>query len=205
VRRLRSPAALLDLPRGSARSELRAGLRAMRVAPGNMPIDRLERDRILRKLGNRPETVAFVDVSRAGIGKTTTVLELDAVLPRDATRHRVFLTRLAGGHVSDADRRWVRSLGFADLLPHTDGRDCEEGLRTALDTVARVLALPPLAPAALRNEACVGERLDAAMRRFLPDRTRNRFDAGSRALAISQIFDWYRKDFGQGHVGYDSL
>lgn len=61
----------------------------------------------------------------------------------------------------------------------------------------------------LRNEAFVAERLDAqlddAMRRFLSDRSRNRFDAGMGTLAVSKIFDWYRKDFERGHKGYDSL
>lgn len=61
----------------------------------------------------------------------------------------------------------------------------------------------------LRNEAFVAERLDAqlddAMRRFLADRSRNRFDAGTGVLSASKIFDWYRKDFERGHKGYDSL
>jgi hypothetical protein len=61
----------------------------------------------------------------------------------------------------------------------------------------------------LRNEAFVAERLDAqlddAMRRFLSDRSRNRFDAGTGTLSVSKIFDWYRKDFERGHKGYDSL
>jgi Protein of unknown function, DUF547 len=61
----------------------------------------------------------------------------------------------------------------------------------------------------LRNEAFVAERLDAqledAMRRFLSDRSRNRFDAGTGTLFASKIFDWYRKDFERGHKGYDSL
>lgn len=61
----------------------------------------------------------------------------------------------------------------------------------------------------LRNEAFVAERLDAqlddAMRRFLSDRSRNRFDAGTGTLSVSKIFDWYRKDFERGHKGLDSL
>ena len=61
----------------------------------------------------------------------------------------------------------------------------------------------------LRSEAFVAERLDVqlddAMRRFLADRSRNRFDAGSGVLSVSKIFDWYRKDFERGHKGYDSL
>ena len=64
----------------------------------------------------------------------------------------------------------------------------------------------------LRNEAFVGisaERLDAqlddGLRRFLSDRTRNRFDATAGTLQVSKLFDWYRKDFEQGHRGFDSL
>lgn len=61
----------------------------------------------------------------------------------------------------------------------------------------------------LRNEAFVPDRLDAqlddSMRRFLSDRSRNRFDAATGTLAVSRIFDWYRKDFEQGHRGFDSL
>jgi hypothetical protein len=61
----------------------------------------------------------------------------------------------------------------------------------------------------LRNEAFVAERLDAqlddAMRRFLADRSRNRYDSSSGVLSVSKIFDWYRKDFERGHKGYDSL
>ena len=61
----------------------------------------------------------------------------------------------------------------------------------------------------LRNEAFVAERLDAqlddAMRRFLSDRSRNRFDAATGTLSVSKIFYWYRKDFEQGHQGITSL
>lgn len=61
----------------------------------------------------------------------------------------------------------------------------------------------------LRNEAFVAEKLDAqlddAMQRFLSDRSRNRHDAASGNLAVSKIFDWYGKDFTQGHKGIDSL
>lgn len=61
----------------------------------------------------------------------------------------------------------------------------------------------------LRPEAFVADRLDAqlddGMRRFLADSTRNRFDADSGRLQVSKIFDWYGKDFENGHKGYDSL
>jgi hypothetical protein len=61
----------------------------------------------------------------------------------------------------------------------------------------------------LRPEAFTPEKLDAqlddGMRRFLGDASRNRFDAASGRLRVSKIFDWYGKDFEQGHKGYDSL
>lgn len=61
----------------------------------------------------------------------------------------------------------------------------------------------------LNDEAFVAERLDAQLeqqtRRFLADRSRNRFDAGSGTLLVSQIFDWYGKDFSSGYRGITSL
>jgi hypothetical protein len=47
----------------------------------------------------------------------------------------------------------------------------------------------------LREEAFVAERLVTQLaqqtRRFLADRSRNRFDVNSGTLQVSQIFDWY--------------
>ena len=61
----------------------------------------------------------------------------------------------------------------------------------------------------LRSEAYVADRLgaqlDDGMRSFLSDRSRNRFDAAAGTLSVSRIFDWYRKDFEQGHQGIASL
>ncbi len=61
----------------------------------------------------------------------------------------------------------------------------------------------------LREEAYVGEhlgaQLDDAMRRFLSDRSRNRFDAPNGTLAVSKLFEWYHADFEQGHQGIASL
>lgn len=61
----------------------------------------------------------------------------------------------------------------------------------------------------LRNEAFVAARLEAqledAMRRFLSDRSRNRYNPQGRKLEVSRIFDWYGKDFEKGHKGYTSV
>lgn len=61
----------------------------------------------------------------------------------------------------------------------------------------------------LREEAYVGDRLDAQLdqqaKRFLSDRSRNRWNAKTRTLEVSRIFDWYGEDFEQGHRGIRSL
>lgn len=62
---------------------------------------------------------------------------------------------------------------------------------------------------ALRNEAYTGDRLDAQLRdnvrKFLSDRSRNRFDPASGKLDVSKIFDWFAKDFSRGWKGYRSV
>ena len=61
----------------------------------------------------------------------------------------------------------------------------------------------------LGRDAFVAEKLDAQLdsllRRFMSDRTRNRYDAQAQVVEISQLFDWYGKDFEQGHKGFASL
>ena len=61
----------------------------------------------------------------------------------------------------------------------------------------------------LREEAFVGDRLDAQLdeqaRRFMADRSRNRYNASAKKLELSKIFDWYGGDFNQGHKGITSL
>jgi hypothetical protein len=57
----------------------------------------------------------------------------------------------------------------------------------------------------LREEAYVAERLDAQLeeqaRRFLSDRSRNRYNAQRGALEVSKIFDWFREDWQSGYRG----
>ena len=61
----------------------------------------------------------------------------------------------------------------------------------------------------LRNEAFTADRLEAqledGMRRFMSDRSRNRYNAQTRRLEVSKIFDWYGKDFEKGHKGFASV
>jgi hypothetical protein len=61
----------------------------------------------------------------------------------------------------------------------------------------------------LREEAFVPERLDAQLdeqaRRFMGDRSRNRWNKGAGKLEISKIFDWFGEDFKLGHKGIGSV
>jgi hypothetical protein len=61
----------------------------------------------------------------------------------------------------------------------------------------------------LREEAYVAERLNEQLEqqanRFLSDHSRNRWDAASQSLEVSQIFEWYGGDFTQSKRGYASL
>jgi hypothetical protein len=61
----------------------------------------------------------------------------------------------------------------------------------------------------LRERAYVAERLDAQLedgvRRFLGDRSRNRYDAASAELEVSRIFDWYKADFEKNVRGTGSV
>jgi len=61
----------------------------------------------------------------------------------------------------------------------------------------------------LREEAFTATALDAQLeeqaQRFMADASRNRYDAKSKTLYLSKIFDWYAVDFEQGYQGIDSL
>ena len=62
---------------------------------------------------------------------------------------------------------------------------------------------------ALRPEAFTAEKLEAqladGMRRFMADRSRNRFNAASGKAEINAIFKWFREDFEKGHQGFGQL
>jgi len=61
----------------------------------------------------------------------------------------------------------------------------------------------------LREESFTAERLETQLdeqaRRFMSDRSRNRYNAQRGRLELSKIFDWFREDFTLGHQGISSL
>jgi len=59
----------------------------------------------------------------------------------------------------------------------------------------------------LREEPYVAPRLDTQLeeqtRRFLADRSRNRYNAADNALEVSEIFRWFGEDWSSGYRGFD--
>lgn len=62
---------------------------------------------------------------------------------------------------------------------------------------------------ALRNRAYSGidleQQLESATRAFLSDRSRNRLDEVTGKLEVSEIFNWYKRDFERGWQGWSNL
>jgi hypothetical protein len=95
---------------------------------------------------------------------------------------------------------------YLDLLEHEMLR--KEGVydepRVHVAVVCASIGCPML-----RNEPYLPATLDAQLedsfRRFLSDRTRNRYNAQKRTLEVSKIFDWYGKDFEKGYRGFTSV
>ena len=61
----------------------------------------------------------------------------------------------------------------------------------------------------LSNRALTPDKIDAQLdelfTRFMSDRSRNRYNAATKTVELSRIFDWYGKDFDKGHKGFSSV
>lgn len=139
-----APQVYLQLPDGPDRDALRAGLLALQCIPVNLPPPGTALTEQLERLAQDPHALVFLDVSNA-LPKVTH--RFDRILKTwpQALRTRTVLTRLAAGHVSPADRTWVQSLGFGDLIASFEDRAPTSPLRQALDRVASTVGLPALA------------------------------------------------------------
>ena len=60
----------------------------------------------------------------------------------------------------------------------------------------------------LREEAYVASKLDAQLeeqtKRFLSDRSRNRYNPQSSTLEVSEIFKWFSEDWTSGYRGFEN-
>ena len=130
------PAVLYLVPGGPPRQAVRAALMAMNVLPREATADAAGLHQLRDTLDQQPECLAIIDLQalRRPIHHP---LALAGVLDDPASRARVVLARGNGGAVWDADRAWIRDLGFCGLVP---GLDCTSLLGDAasvLDDVAR--------------------------------------------------------------------
>lgn len=117
-----SPLVLLHLPAVAGRDALRAGLMAMQCVPENLPLDQPVRHARLQKISPPERVFCVIDISSSTGAGSDHFGALLKSLPHEL-RARTLVTRLEAGHVSAAERAWVKTLGFADLLPKLDARD----------------------------------------------------------------------------------
>lgn len=118
---------------------------------------------------------------------------LEAVINRGPERFRpsddgfkVFkepLVRLKSGKVS------------LDHLEHEILRKHLREPRLHVALVCGAVSCPPLLARAYRGKD-LEATLEANMKRFVADRTRNPIDHERRVLRLSQLFQWFRDDFG---------
>lgn len=125
----------LQLPDGPSRDALRAGLMAMNVIPVNLPPPGPALTEALDRLASDPQALVWFDISNPLPRVQHRFDQLLRTWPQ-ALRPRTTLCRLAAGHVSPADRSWVQSLGFADLVAAFDDPGPTAALRRSLDRVA---------------------------------------------------------------------
>ncbi len=150
-------------------------------------------------------------------GMQRDMARLDAVLADDQTVKKI-LTRYP-------DIRSIRDFGTVFGNPWKDKFFTLFGAPATLDMVEHEMLRKPgvydeprihfavvcasIGCPMLRDEAFTADKLDAQLgdgiRRFLSDRSRNRYDPAKGRLEVSRIFDWYGSDFEKGHRGYTSL
>ena len=103
---------------------------------------------------------------------------------RSAWKRRFFSLLGAERHLDEVEHGMIREPGVFD----------EPRIHMAVNCAS--IGCP-----ALHTDAFVAVRLDAQLEdstlRFLSDRSRNRYDASSKTLHVSKIFDWYGEDFAK--------
>ncbi|MCW5636046.1 MAG: hypothetical protein KIT17_22105 [Rubrivivax sp.] len=204
------PSVLLDLPSTPGCAALRSALMALRVPPQVLSSAPEVRRRELAPLSAHPGGVAFIDISHRPLARATGLVDLFSTLPPGPARQRVVLTRLAAGHVSPADRRWVQEMGFADLLPEFEVEDCEGALRTAVDWAARSIGLDPLPAAELARfaRASVSAGTGATPRAVI--RARTGLSAEGLAARLAALLDiedrrWHLRTYPRCFVGREAV
>ncbi len=108
---------------------------------------------------------------------------------------------LGGWITSPWKQRFVALLGTTRTLDDVEHGLIRGGVGAGVPRVHFALncasiGCPALRPEAYRGDVLAGQLADQA-RRFLSDRTRNRYDPATDRLEVSKIFDWYGDDFAR--------
>jgi hypothetical protein len=108
---------------------------------------------------------------------------------------------LGGFFASPWKQRVAPLLGATRTLDEIEHRMIRGGVGAAEPRVHFALNCASIGCPALRPEAYRGADLEAQLadqtRRFLSDRTRNRYDPARDRLEVSKIFEWYGDDFAE--------
>jgi Domain found in Dishevelled, Egl-10, and Pleckstrin (DEP) len=133
---------LLALPHEAAHKSARALVMALGLIPKTIVDETKALSSIATQLEGMPKAVALIDL--ASLPKAfANVLDLANQLPL-AVRARVILLRHEQGPVWDADRAWIKELGFADLFAELDAQAILAAPDDLPALIARLTQTPPL-------------------------------------------------------------
>jgi hypothetical protein len=135
---------------------------------------------------DRAEALAYwINLYNASMVREVVRQDLETWTPAedDFAVFRRPLVRTADGAVS------------LDRVEHEIVRPRFGDARIHVALVCAAASCPPLLPRAYRA-GDLDATLDANMRRFVNDPSRNRIDAAGRLLELSSLFDWFAGDFG---------
>ncbi|MEX0960451.1 MAG: DUF547 domain-containing protein [Burkholderiales bacterium] len=141
---------------------------------------------------SKPQQLAFlinaynaftVELILTGYPGLKSIRDLGSLF-RSPWKRRFFTLLGAERHLDDVEHGMIREPGVFD----------EPRIHMAVNCAS--IGCP-----ALHTDAFFADRLDSQLEdstvRFLSDRSRNRYDASSRTLYVSKIFDWYGEDFAK--------
>lgn len=174
--------------------------------------------------GGHASTVDYAALKRQKQALDAALRDLSAVTPEQFAKwpreqQMAFLINAYNGYTLDLvlsrypDLKSIRDLGSLlsspwkkpfftllggprtlDWVEHEQLRPRYRDARVHFAVNCASIGCPALRPEPFRAEA-LDAQLDDQQRRFLPDRSRNRFHADRGVLALSMIFKWYGEDF----------
>jgi Domain found in Dishevelled, Egl-10, and Pleckstrin (DEP) len=144
-----APTAVLCMPKGDARTAMRAALAAMHVESQDILPSRAELAKLVQTLCSHTQAIAIIDL--AGVRHAAAnIVALAALLPDPSARQRIALTRSYCG-LWPTDRTWAQELGFADLYAQLDAASLLAESSGVLDWVANLAGVAPMQSGVLKQ------------------------------------------------------